>query len=360
MYMQRLKYILLLFAVLMVTSCHRGNEKSSMKNGDPIVGNGFQPNKSTSDDSQSHDFQSGISQSNDSSSFILHPSFPQRHYSFNYNFVVKADSIVLLRQQPEEKLSDLLTDSFVVRRDENVVVADIRIVPNDSIDSVWVQLATAEPSFGWVHETELLPNVVPDDPISQFISTFSDRHTFIFFIVITLIAIIYLYRLAARRNAHIVHFNDIDSFYPTLLTLVVSFGAVVYATIQVFCPEQWQHFYYHPTLNPFAQSGLLLIFLVLIWTMLIVGLAVVDDVHGHLPFGETVLYLCGLAGVCAADYIIFSISTLYYIGYLLFFAYVVFALRQYFCNRHQYYLCGHCGAKIKHKGRCPHCGATNL
>lgn len=287
-------------------------------------------------------------------------SSPMRHYSFNYNFVVKADSIVLLRQQPEEKLSDLLTDSFVVTKHENVVVADIRIVPNDSIDSVWVQVATAEPSFGWVHETELLPNVVPDDPISQFISTFSDQHTFVFFIVITLIAFAYLWRVIAKRNAHIVHFNDIDSFYPTLLTLVVSTGAVIYATIQLSCPEQWQHFYYHPTLNPFAQSGLLVVFLGLIWTMLIVGLAVVEDAYGHLPLGETILYLCGLAGVCAADYIVFSISTLYYIGYLLFIAYVIFALYRYFKHRHPYYLCGHCGGKIKQKGRCPHCGAMNL
>lgn len=325
--MQRLSFIIPLLVTLFVTACQQGDRETNIS--------------SVSCDS-------------------VCSSSTMRHYSFNYNFVVKADSIVLLRQQPEEKLSDLLTDSFVVDKDENVVVADIRIVPNDSIDSVWVQVATAEPSFGWVHETELLPNVVPDDPISQFISTFSDQHTFIFFIIITLIAFAYLCRVIARRNAHIVHFNDIDSFYPTLLTLVVSTGAVVYATIQLFYPEQWQHFYFHPTLNPFAQSGLLMIFLVLLWSMLIVGLAVIEDTYGHLSLGETVLYLCGLAGVCAADYIVFSISTLYYIGYLLFIAYVVFALRRYFTHRHPYYLCGHCGAKIMQKGRCPHCGAMNL
>ncbi|MBO4314895.1 MAG: zinc ribbon domain-containing protein [Prevotella sp.] len=325
--MRQLSLIILLLVTLLVTGCHQRDRETCLS--------------ASSCDS-------------------VCSSSPMRHYSFNYNFVVKADSIILLRQQPEEKLSDLLTDSFVVTKNENVVVADIRIVPNDSIDSVWVQVATAEPSFGWIHETELLPNVVPDDPISQFISTFSDKHTFIFFIVITLIAMAYLYRVIIRRNAHIVHFNDIDSFYPTLLTLVVSLGAVVYATIQMFCPELWQHFYYHPTLNPFSVPFILSLFLILFWTMVIVGLAVVDDVHGQLPLGETVLYLCGLVGVCALDYIVFSISTLYYIGYILFVFYVIFALWQYFKYRHSYYLCGHCGAKIYKKGRCPHCGATNL
>ena len=39
--------------------------------------------------------------------------------------------------------------------------------------------------------------------------------------------------------------------------------------------------------------------------------------------------LCGLAGVCAVNYIVFSVATLYYIGYPLFIAYAAFALRAY-------------------------------
>ena len=56
------------------------------------------------------------------------------------------------------------------------------------------------------------------------------------------------------------------------------------------------------------------VFLALVWSILIVGLACVDEVYHRLPFGEALLYLGGLAGVCALDYIIFSVSTLYYIG----------------------------------------------
>ena len=34
------------------------------------------------------------------------------HYSLNYNFVVKADSLVLLRQQPEELLNGMHTTLY--------------------------------------------------------------------------------------------------------------------------------------------------------------------------------------------------------------------------------------------------------
>ena len=43
-------------------------------------------------------------------------------------------------------------------------MADIRIMSVDSIDSVWVQVARDQQTFGWIHESKLLPNVVPDDP----------------------------------------------------------------------------------------------------------------------------------------------------------------------------------------------------
>lgn len=284
----------------------------------------------------------------------------EHHYTFNYNFVVKADSMILLRQQPEEKIVDLQTDSFVVVKNEQLVVADIRIIPTDSIDSVWVQVATEMSDFGWIHESQLLPSVVPDDPISQFISTFSDKHLLIFLIIISFFASIYMWRKIARQNAHIVHFNDIDSFYPTLLTIIVATSATLYASIQNFAPEMWQHFYFHPTLNPFSVPCILSIFLLSVWALLIVGMAVVDVVRNHLPLSEAILYLGGLAGVCAVDYIVFSITSLYYLGYLLLIAYIAFAVNQYYKHNHQYFLCGNCGGKIRKKGRCPHCGATNL
>ena len=252
-----------------------------------------------------------------------------RHYSVNYNFVVKADSIDLLRQQPEELASDLMTDSFMVAKGSHLVVADFRVMPNDTIDSVWVQVATQNSEFGWTREAELLPAVVPDDPISQFISTFSDQHVLYSLIVVILIAFLYLLFKVNRHNAHIVHFNDIDSFYPMLLAIIVAVAATFYASLQMFAPELWEQFYYHPTLNPFSVPGLLSAFLVSFWAMIIVGVAVLDDIRSKLPFGETLLYLGGLLGICAINYIVFSITTLWYVGYVLLVIYIVFAIRMY-------------------------------
>lgn len=281
------------------------------------------------------------------------------HYSQGYNFVVRGDSIELIKQQPEELLSHLPTDSFAIRKHEHVVVADIRKLPNDTVDSIWVQLATADYRFGWVRESKMIKKVVPDDPISQFISTFSDVHLLIFLIVIVLFSLFYLVRKISSQNAHIVHFNDIRSFYPTLLCLLVACSAALYALIQMYAPEVWQHFYYHPTLNPFSQPPIMEVFLVSVWLMLIVGLAAVDDARHQLPAGEALLYTAGLAAVCAFDYIVFSLTTLYYIGVPLFFVYLWYALRQYYRHSRYIYICGNCGALLRRKGRCPHCGMMN-
>ena len=113
----------------------------------------------------------------------------KHHYSQGFNFIVTADSLMLLRQQPEEAVNKMETDSFAVKNGKEVVVADIRILPIDKQDSVWVQIATEDYAFGWIHESRLLKQVDPADPISQFISTFSNIHLLIFLIVISIMAV---------------------------------------------------------------------------------------------------------------------------------------------------------------------------
>ena len=251
------------------------------------------------------------------------------HYTNKFNFLVFKDSLELMRQQPEEYISGLPVDTFAVKKNHLLVVTDIRMVPQDSIDSVWVQLATENNDFGWIQESKLLPRVVPDDPISEFIMTFSNVHLLIFLVVIVVITMAYLVRKVFHSNGKIVHFNDIDSPYPVTLVLLVSISAAFYGWIQSFEPEVWRHFYFHPSLNPFAVPHLLGVFLALVWVVLLVALACVDEVYHRLTFGEGLLYLGGLAGVCALDYIIFSVLSLYYIGYVLLIAYIYFAIRAY-------------------------------
>jgi len=269
--------------------------------------------------------------------------YTTHHYTQGYNFVVSRDSLKILEQQHEMMpVPDILTaeivaddksmpmlsliDSIILHRDEHLVVADIRTVPSDSIDSVWVKVARDQFTQGWLRESDLLKAVSPDDPISQFIDVFSDVHLLVFLAFCVVVGGAYGLRHLMRKGARIVHFNDIPSFYPTLLCLLIAASAVIYSSIQLFAPETWRHFYYHPSLNPYALPWHLGIFVTSVWAILIVAIATVDDVRHHLPLGETVLYIGGLAAVCAVDYVVFSVTTLYYIGYPLLLAYCVFAL----------------------------------
>lgn len=285
--------------------------------------------------------------------------YTTHHYTQDYNFLVRADSMAIIKQLPAEALSDMPVDTLMVYRGQHLVVADITTVPADTIDSIWVKVARDQDTFGWIHEHDMLTAVSPDDPISEFIDFFSDAHLLIFLGVFVLVGAVYVIRKLNNRQAKLVHFNDIPSFYPTLLCLLVATAAMLYSSIQLFDPEKWRHFYYHPTLNPYAVPPILGFFLVSLWTMLIVAIAVVDDVRRLLPFADALLYLLGLGAICAVVYIIFSVFTLYYIGYPLYVAYVVFALWCYFRRPRPRFQCGRCGALLYDKGTCPHCGALN-
>ena len=284
--------------------------------------------------------------------------YTTHHYTQNYNFMVTADSLRLIVQQPSELLSEMLVDTIAVYHDDRLVVADIMSLPSDTVDSVWVQVARDQMTIGWIREKEMLPGVAPDNPISQFIDFFSDTHLLLMLAFWAVVAAIYTI-WALTRNAKIVHFNDIPSFYPTLLALFVAASAVFYSTIQLAAPDSWRHYYYHPTLNPFAAPLHLSVFIVSVWGLLLISLAAVDDIRRHLSLGETILYGLGLMGVCAINYVVFSISTLYYIGYPLLILYAYLAIRQYVHKSRAAYFCGRCGEKLYHKGVCPHCGAIN-
>ncbi len=267
--------------------------------------------------------------------------YTTHHYTQNYNFVVTGDSLVVVAQQPEDmSVPDVVSielesigeekkkDSITIHRNEHVVVADIKTVPSDSIDSIWVKVARDQLTFGWIHENELLSKVSPDDPISQFIDTFSNTHLLVFLAFCVLTGAAYGLRRLMRKGCKIVHFNDIKSFYPTSLCLLIASSAVLYSSIQLFGPETWRHFYYHPSLNPFALPFWLGVFVSSVWALIIVAIATVDEVTRLLPLGEAILYLVGLAAVCAVLYTVFSITTLYYVGYPLLIAYFYFAIKR--------------------------------
>lgn len=250
----------------------------------------------------------------------------QHHYGVNYNFIITVDSVVLIKQQPEEYLEGLIIDSFAVYKDAPVVVADFKTFPTDTIDSIWLQVASSEYDSGWIHESALHDSSVPDDPISRFIKTFSDIHLLIFIIIIAVISSIYIIFHLIKSKAPLVHFNDICSFYPVSLCMLVAIAATFYTTIQKYAPDLWQEFYYHPTLNPFNTPPLLCVFLLCVWMILIDGIATIEDVFHLLPPIRACMYLLGLVAICAFNYIFFTFVSFSFVGYIMLGVYCIFSV----------------------------------
>ena len=281
----------------------------------------------------------------------------ERHYDVDYNFVVVSDSLVLQEERPMHLLIvPEGADSFVVYRDDPLVVAQFEIIPEDSIDSVWVKVARDQLTQGWVHESALLQSVVPDDPISQGIHLFSNQHIIAAIALLTMALAAWLIRRMRRRRYHLVHIDDIASPYPMLLCVTFSAATVLYTTIQMFVPDLWVEFYFHPTLNPFGQPTMLSIFLALAWLIVILTLAALDEVRRSLPAGEAILYTLSLLAILAGIYLFFSLTTQYFLGYFLWMLYAAIALWQYLRRHRPRYRCAHCGAPLHDQGNCPKCG----
>ena len=147
--------------------------------------------------------------------------YTTHHYTQNYNFVVTGDSLVLVAQQPEDmsvpdvvsmeiesEAGEMQKDSITIHRSERIVVADIKTIPADTIDSIWVKVARDQLTFGWIHENELLAKVSPDDPISQFIDLFSNVHLLAFLAIIVVAGVAYGIRRLMRLGAKIVHLQS--------------------------------------------------------------------------------------------------------------------------------------------------------
>ena len=281
------------------------------------------------------------------------------HYWKNYNFLT-LDSIRLSASEPSGVVGVYGADSVLLGTSDAIVVANVANVPTDSIDSTWVMVARDAETMGWVRERDLLPHVVPDLFITRCIHAFSLGRTWVVLSFVGLALMFLVVQNLRRGRLQMVHYNDIKSFYPTLLCLVVSSSAMLYGALQQFAPEMWQEFYFHPTLNPFAPIAWpLRLFLLSLWGMAVVGIAAIDDVRKLPGVVDDVAYLAVLAGVCMVLYLFFSLSVHIYIGYPLLLAYWFFALRRHFRFTSAPYRCARCGEALHAKGRCSACGAIN-
>ena len=264
-----------------------------------------------------------------------------RAYALNSNFQVEADTL-WLHVLP-------FMDTVALVQGDEVVVAEFDVHPQDSVDSVWVKVARDQETIGWIQERRLLENIVPVDPISRFIHLFSNAHTLPFFLVLAVFFLWFVYRAVRRKQIKLIWLNDIDSVFPLLLSLLMAIAATTYNSIQHFVPETWERYYYEPTLNPFDVPFILGFFIVCVWLIVLVGVAVLDDLFHQTKAEVAFFYLVGLVSCCIFIYVFFTYLNIYI-------AYV--CLAAYGADRYPY-VCGACGAKMRAKGICPHCGALN-
>ena len=258
------------------------------------------------------------------------------HYSENFNFQVKADSLILI---PRE--GDLITDTCHVYRGDIVAVASIKTIHTDSIDSVWVKVASSQRIMGWIPEGDLLKGAIPDDAISQLLNTLSDSRAIWMSALIMLGAIaIVLGRKKEMRTwqpAQILNevrawhpqdfLAEMKSISPPLFLLLVAFMASLYASVQNFVPEFWQEYYFHPTLNPLVLPPLMATLVVMMWLVIITYLAVIDEIYHHFYFLPGITYLAKLTGAAMCTYLIVSWTTLIYVGYFLLAALAYFLVK---------------------------------
>lgn len=279
----------------------------------------------------------------------LYPN-PSRPYELNSNFEVTADSLWLYRLP--------FTDSVKVSRGDRLVVAEFAVHRQEKQDSVWVKVARDQETIGWLCERRLLEGIVPADPISKCIHWFSNTHTVPFFIVLGLFFLWTVWRAVRRKQIKLPGMNDIDSVFPVLLTWLLASAAVLYNSVLSFVPQTWEQYYYAPSLNPFELPFILGLFLLTVGLIVVVGIAVLDDLFHQTTLEVSFFYLVGLASFCIFLYLFFTYVWLYpayacWIGYSV---WCVVRLRK---SSSYPYACGACGAKMRTKGICPHCGALN-
>lgn len=271
----------------------------------------------------------------------------------NANLELREDSVVL-------EILPVKDTYITLYKNAQVVVAEIAVHPEDSVDSVWVKVAHSQEAQGWLRESELISSFIPVDSISQFIYLFSGTHISYFIVIMAMFIGIYLFRLYRRKQIRMVYFNDIDSIYPFLLCLLMAISATLYESMQLFVPETWQQYFFNPTLSPFKVPFILSAFLISIWLIILVLLASLDDAFSLLPSpADAFFYVLGLLSVCIFCYFFFILTTRFYIGYICLTGMIFLFVRKVRGLSLYRYNCGNCGGKLQSKGACPHCGAMN-
>lgn len=267
--------------------------------------------------------------SSDSDSLVVLDLTPQQkdslifrlthHYTTNFNFLVKADSLLLV---PRE--GDAISDTCRVYSGDLIAVAEIKTLPGDTIDSIWVKVAHDQYTMGWLPEHQLLQGAIPNDEISELLYAMTNSRVFWMSALLLFGLCAYILHQGESRQLYILKFHEMDSIYPYLFLALVAVMASVYATIQNITPEYWQEYYYHPVLTPCGLPPVMSLLVCLVWMVITVFIAVLDEVYHHFYFIPGMAYIFELLGLAMFVYLLISWTTQWYLGYILLLAFLLF------------------------------------
>ena len=288
----------------------------------------------------------------------------KHHYTNNFNFRVKADTLLLVPRDNE------LTDTCIVTYGDLIAVALIK----EQNDTVWVKLARDQITMGWVNEADLLRSTTPDDGISVIIDRLTGTRAIWMSALLALGLIAFMFytrkrstrsrRLADRTSqsgsdtpeAAALAFGEPEA--PLLLATTLAI-AVIYTGIQTYAPEFWQEYYFHPTLNPLILPGIMAVLLSLVWLLVVVYVALIIAVYRDYYFAPGLRFILRITGLAMLFYLLVSLSSTlvsWWLALVIAIVLAVLVLYIYFRHLRHRYQCPYCGAVLHDKGTCPECG----
>ncbi len=217
------------------------------------------------------------------------------HYNTGYNFVLRADSMVLAPEPKGWHVSlDYMHEHGVLHKGDDFVVAEVfRPEGYDSLgcDSVWVRVGTDGVPLGWVEEKVMLERSTPTNPISRFIAGFSDTHLFVFCVVLALAVAIAVWKRHKGKRLRVFCFNDMGSAYAKVYMVTIILTALIYVCLRLCQPDLWDEYYFNPSLNPLGQPVTTGLFLALVWLSVIMLLSVIYDLFEKVSLSELTGYI---------------------------------------------------------------------
>ncbi len=283
-------------------------------------------------------------------------------YDVGYNFTVRADSLMLMDERPMHWSEGVSSESGTVmlHAGDRIVVASIVVIPEDTTDSIWVQVARDQQTMGWTHQGTLLQGTSPDDPISTLMHYIARRPNLVLMLLgAATLALCLLYRHRHPRTP-LICADDITAAAPSLLLSCAVAAALLHTYIMHAVPQEWVRFYFHPSINPLTQPPALRAFIIAVWGMVAASVASAEAAFTLLPLRQAPVYLLSLAAM--ATILTEAITMLQAIPLLAAatgLAAIAGIARHYMSHTRARYICGRCGTGLHDKGRCPRCGAWN-